>query len=78
MTVLNVADVVDNIEEQHTIPSYVAEAAYKIGSQRCGHYPMGRHTPECELTIINRACLSRGITPTQEIYDEVYAELSGF
>ena len=80
MTALNydVNLLADEIENNPVIiPAHVAQAAYRIGRQRAGYYPTGQCRPECELSIINQCCHNYGVTPSQEIYDEVYAELSG-
>lgn len=75
-----VADIASRIEEENyvIIPEYVAEAACKIGRQRAGFSVNGRSKPDCELSIINEVCFRHNLTPTQFIYDEVYAELSNF
>ena len=67
----------DDGDQPVFIPEYVAAAAYRIGRQRAGYYPPGQYKPDCELSIINQCCLRHGITPSQEVYDEVYAELAG-
>ena len=56
------------------VPEYIALCVYKINRQRDGYSEHNK--PECELSIINHVCFTHGITPSQEIYDEVYRVVS--
>lgn len=57
-------------EEAPAMPVYILEAVCMVSKVRNRYIDN-----DCELSVINQTLFKHNVTPTQEIYDEVFSQL---